>query len=59
MRDEKWRDRPDTKNLSDGGFEVGQISSVTELGVTISSDLSVQLFLDLFLNLKQQENATF
>lgn len=52
MRDEEWRNGTNTEHLSDCGLKVGQISSVAKLRVPFPSNPTVQLLLNLFLNLE-------
>lgn len=41
VRDEKWGDWTDSEHLPDGGLQVGQITSVVNLGVPVPPDLGV------------------
>lgn len=51
MWDEKWRDRADTQNLTNGGLQVRQVLPVIELGMSIKAYLLIKFLLDLLLHL--------
>lgn len=53
MGNEERGDGADTEHLSDGGLQVGEVSSVAELWLSFPSDLSVELSLDLGLHLEE------